>query len=69
MLFRRNEDREVEALSKQRGVKKLRVDFGWIMQPPKPAGEEGEAEAAEAAEPEWRCSMLDAQVHISLSST
>ena len=62
MLLRRNEDREVEALGKQKGLKKLRLDFGWVMQPPKPAGDEGEPEAAEVAEPEWRCSMLDAQV-------
>ena len=32
------------------------------MQPPKPAAEEGEAEAPEVQEPEWRVSMLDVQV-------
>ncbi|KAK9833171.1 hypothetical protein WJX74_009340 [Apatococcus lobatus] len=30
-------------------------------QPPKPAAEEVEAEVPEVQEPEWRCSMLDAQ--------
>lgn len=62
LLLRRNEDREVENLSKGKKVKKVRLDFGWVMQPPKPAAEEGEAEAAEVQEPEWRCSMLDVQV-------
>ncbi|KAK9859845.1 hypothetical protein WJX84_005719 [Apatococcus fuscideae] len=61
MLLRRNEDRELTALNRGSEVKKVRLDFGWVMQPPKPAGEDGEGEAAEVAEPEWRCSMLDAQ--------
>ena len=64
MLLRRNEDRELTALNRGGEVKKVRLDFGWVMQPPKPAGEDGEGEAAEVAEPEWRCSMLDAQVRL-----
>lgn len=51
----------MERLGGGKKVKKVRLDFGWVMQPPKPAAEEGEAEAAEVQEPEWRCSMLDAQ--------
>lgn len=64
MLLRRKEDREVENLSRGKKVKKVRLDFGWVMQPPKLVAEEGEAEAPEVQEPEWRCSMLDVQVGV-----